>query len=52
MVERKSKKTQSASMYVQRVTGLIIMAVFVATAYVSLWMDEESQVFANNFYYQ
>ena len=51
MVERKSKKTLSASTHVQRITGLIILAALCATAYVSVWMNDESQLFMRNFYY-
>ena len=51
MNERKSKQSHSISMYVQRVTAILVIIAAVTFAYFDSWMTEQTQLFINNFYY-
>ena len=51
MNERKSKVALANSMYVQKVTGLLVVVVAITCMYFDSWMSEQTQLFTNNFYF-
>ena len=51
MNERKSKVALANSMYVQKVTALLVVVVAITCMYFDSWMSEQTQLFINNFYF-